>query len=58
VKVLWIVIMARCLSNPQLWTWLAGYHDAHRTLRHPEVPIRPINHVGVFSFDLAADRRE
>jgi NTE family protein len=44
--------------NPQLWTWLAGYHDAHRTLRQPEVPKRPVNHVGVFSFDLAADERE
>jgi NTE family protein len=38
--------------------WRAGYHDARRTLRHPEVLKRPINHEGVFTFDLAADGRE
>jgi NTE family protein len=38
--------------------WRAGYHDARRTLRHPEVLKRPIDHAGVFTFDLAADGRE
>jgi NTE family protein len=38
--------------------WRAGYHDAVRTLRHPEVLERPTNHEGVFTFDLAADGRE
>ncbi|MCW2238840.1 DUF3734 domain-containing protein [Azospirillum canadense] len=38
--------------------WRAGYHDALRTLRHPEVLERPSNHDGVFTFDLAADGRE
>jgi len=38
--------------------WRAGYHDARRTLRHPEVLKRPNNHAGVFTFDLAADGRE
>jgi NTE family protein len=38
--------------------WRAGYHDARRTLRHPEVLERPTNHEGVFTFDLAADERE
>jgi NTE family protein len=38
--------------------WRAGYHDARRTLRHPEVLQRPDNHEGVFTFDLAADGRE
>jgi len=28
--------------------WRAGYHDAVRTLRHPEVLERPTNHEGVF----------
>jgi NTE family protein len=36
----------------------AGYHDARRTLRHPEVLKRPENHEGVFTFDLAQDGRE
>ena len=36
--------------------WSAGYHDAVRTLRYPEVLQRPTNHEGVFTFDL--DRRE
>jgi NTE family protein len=38
--------------------WRAGYHDAVRTLRHPEVLERPANHEGVFTFDLADDGRE
>ena len=38
--------------------WRAGYHDARRTLRHPEVLRRPTNHAGVFTFDLAAHGRE
>jgi NTE family protein len=38
--------------------WRAGYHDAKRTLRHPEVLERPTNHEGVFTFDLAVDGRE
>jgi NTE family protein len=38
--------------------WRAGYHDAIRTLRHPEVLERPTNHEGVFTFDLAHDGRE
>jgi NTE family protein len=38
--------------------WRAGYHDARRTLRHPEVLQRPDNHEGVFTFDLAADEGE
>jgi NTE family protein len=38
--------------------WRAGYHDAIRTLRHPEVVERPTNHEGVFTFDLSQDGRE
>jgi NTE family protein len=38
--------------------WRAGYHDALRTLRHPEVLQRPTNHEGVFTFDLHSDARE
>jgi NTE family protein len=38
--------------------WRAGYHDAVRTLRHPEVLQRPANHEGVFTFDLSHDGRE
>ena len=38
--------------------WRAGYHDAIRTLRHPEVLQRPTNHEGVSTFDLARDGRE
>jgi NTE family protein len=38
--------------------WRAGYHDARRTLRHPDVLERPTNHEGVFTFDLAVDGRE
>jgi NTE family protein len=38
--------------------WRAGYHDVRRTLRHPEVLKRPIDHAGVLTFDLAADGRE
>lgn len=38
--------------------WRAGYYDAIRTLRHPEVVGRPVNDEGVFTFDLAVDGRE
>jgi NTE family protein len=38
--------------------WQAGYHDAVRTLRHPEVLQRPTNHEGVLTFDLHSDERE
>jgi NTE family protein len=38
--------------------WRAGYHDAVRTLRHPEVLERPDNFEGVFTFDLAVQGRE
>ena len=38
--------------------WQAGYHDAVRTLRHPEVLQRPDNPTGVRTFDLARDGRE
>ena len=38
--------------------WRAGYHDAVRTLRHPEALQRPRNHEGVCTFDLAVDGRE
>ena len=38
--------------------WRAGYNDAVRTLRHPEVLARPENAEGVFTFDLAEDGRE
>jgi NTE family protein len=38
--------------------WLAGYHEARRTLRHPEVLERPKNTEGVKTFDLAQDGRE
>src|SRR5215470_14902079 len=38
--------------------WQAGYLDAVRTLRHPEVLQRPENREGVFTFDLAQDGRE
>jgi NTE family protein len=38
--------------------WRAGYHDARRTLRHPEVLERPKNLEGLFTFDLAQDSRE
>jgi NTE family protein len=38
--------------------WRAGYHDARRTLRHPEVLARPTNHEGVLTFDLAVDGRD
>jgi NTE family protein len=32
--------------------WRAGYRDAIRTLRHPEVLERPTSPEGVFTFDL------
>jgi NTE family protein len=38
--------------------WRAGYHDAVRTLRHPEVLTRPASLDGVFTFDLERDGRE
>ncbi|WP_439394597.1 DUF3734 domain-containing protein [Bradyrhizobium sp. PMVTL-01] len=38
--------------------WQAGYHDALRTLRHPEVLARPSSPDGVFTFDLEHDGRE
>jgi NTE family protein len=38
--------------------WRAGYHDAVRTLRHPQVLARPTNPDGVSTFDLARDGRE
>ena len=38
--------------------WRAGYHDALRTLRHPEVLARPSSADGVFTFDLEQDGRE
>ena len=38
--------------------WRAGYHDAVRTLRHPEVLDRPTSLDGVFTFDLERDGRE
>jgi NTE family protein len=38
--------------------WRAGYHDAARTLRHPEVLQRPTTPDGVFTFDLYQDGRE
>jgi NTE family protein len=38
--------------------WRAGYRDAQRTLRHPEVLERPTNREGVFTFDLHAGGRD
>jgi NTE family protein len=38
--------------------WRAGYYDAVRTLRHPEVLEQPANQEGVFTFDLGVDGRE
>jgi len=38
--------------------WQAGYHDAVRTLRHPEALARPTSPDGVSTFDLARDGRE
>jgi NTE family protein len=38
--------------------WQAGYTDAVRTLRHPEVLERPANFEGTVSFDLAQHGRE
>jgi NTE family protein len=38
--------------------WKAGYHDARRTLRHPEVLQRPDSNDSVRTFDLAQDGRE
>jgi NTE family protein len=38
--------------------WKAGYQDARRTLRHPEVLDRPDTPDGVRTFDLGVDGRE
>ena len=38
--------------------WRAGYHDAVRTLRHPEVLQRPDDQDGVRTFDFLKDGRE
>jgi NTE family protein len=38
--------------------WRAGYNDAVRTLRHPEILQRPTNRQGFQTFDLARDGRE
>ena len=38
--------------------WRAGYHDAVRTLRNPEVLTRPASLDGVFTFDLERDGLE
>ena len=38
--------------------WRAGYHDAVRTLRNPEVLTRPGSLDGVFTFDLERDGLE
>jgi NTE family protein len=38
--------------------WRAGYNDAVRTLRPPEVLQRPQRIDRVFTFDLAVDGRE
>jgi NTE family protein len=38
--------------------WRAGYHDAKRTLRHPEVLARPTGPDGVSTFDLEQHGRE
>jgi NTE family protein len=38
--------------------WRAGYHDALRTLRHPEVLARSTTADGVSTFDLEQDGRE
>ncbi|MGE0416077.1 MAG: patatin-like phospholipase family protein [Acetobacteraceae bacterium] len=38
--------------------WTAGYNDAVRTLRHPEVLERPHTLDGVFTFDIARHGRE
>jgi NTE family protein len=38
--------------------WRAGYHDAVRTLRNPQVLTRPASLDGVFTFDLERDGLE
>lgn len=38
--------------------WRAGYHDALRTLRNPQVLTRPTSLDGVFTFDLERDGLE
>jgi NTE family protein len=37
--------------------WAAGYHDAVRTLRHPEVLQRPTSPSGIRTFDITRDAR-
>jgi NTE family protein len=37
--------------------WTAGYRDAVRTLRHPEVLQRPTNPSGIRTFDITRDAR-
>jgi len=37
--------------------WTAGYNDAVRTLRHPEVLQRPTSPDGILTFDVATDGR-
>jgi NTE family protein len=43
------------ISPPGFFTW---YHDARRTLRHPEVLEQPKDLEGLFTFDLMQDSRE
>ncbi len=38
--------------------WRAGYYDAVRTLRNPEVLEQPANQEGVLTFDIAVDGRD
>jgi NTE family protein len=38
--------------------WRAGYRDARRTLRHPEILKRPTRPEGVLTFDLHGDGRD
>ncbi|HND15067.1 MAG TPA: DUF3734 domain-containing protein, partial [Pseudomonadales bacterium] len=38
--------------------WTSGYNDAIRTLRHPEVLLRPTSPDGIFTFDVAHQGRE
>jgi NTE family protein len=38
--------------------WAAGYDDATRALRHPEIFVRPTDCAGVAVFDFAADTQE
>ena len=38
--------------------WCAGFHDALRTLRHPEVSARPTGNEDVLTFDFERDDRD